>query len=255
MATEEQLELAPEDYRPDAWEDGSVLFDGVRFESREHARWAYVLTKMNVGFEYQPQHFGITIDVGIRPTFRLKRKFGTNGPEGFLHCVEHSPSGSTQFCCHYLAHDTGLPVWVAVGPIRPPSRSDGPMMILWTTGTQFKRRAAGLDTYQRFEFCLHDDPSANDFRLVQAISRAQESFVPVPVVEKPEVDPLVVKWHSDKDSLLARINELATAIAKRADEQNTRRAELRVVRDKLLKVHKRGPVPTPRTQKAFAFGD
>jgi len=177
MATEEQLELAPEDYRPDQWNDGSVVFDGMRYDSREHARWAFVMSRLNVNCDYQPEHFGLTIDVGLRPTFRLTKAFGSDGPNGFLHCVACEPSKATQFCCQYLAHNTGLPVWIAIGSIRPPSTVDGPMPILATTGSGYKLASVGIGEVERFIFCPHDSSYATNSRLAHTINRAQESFL------------------------------------------------------------------------------
>ena len=102
----------------DGWADTSdqyvakpVEFCFRRFDHPEHLRWAAFFDFAEIRYEYQPHHFGLSIQLGLRPAFFLPG-------HGWFHCLRRRPSAKSQYGASEIAERTGWPFIIATEPIQ-----------------------------------------------------------------------------------------------------------------------------------------
>lgn len=99
---------------PDNWE---VKKFG-KYDCIEHARWATFFRELDIPFDYQPRHFGINVELGIRPHFFLRKSRSNN--EMWFHCCKRQPLDQTRFAGETAAELTGIQFAIAQGPMHVP---------------------------------------------------------------------------------------------------------------------------------------
>jgi hypothetical protein len=97
------------------------------FHSPEHYRWAVFFRCLNIDFRYQPKHIGVTVDLGLKPTFFLE-KFG------WFHCCFREPGIKTRLVASMISEVSGQPVLISQEPMRMPTMENGSMPLWYTIG-------------------------------------------------------------------------------------------------------------------------
>lgn len=115
--------------KSDQWKRKPVRWCFRKYDHAEHLKWSAFFDILRIRHQYQPQHFGLSVDVGLRPTFHLE------GGYGWFVSVHRMPTERTRFAAQAIAQQTGEQVIIAIGPIQPPMVSQAvPTNLLWVTG-------------------------------------------------------------------------------------------------------------------------
>lgn len=120
-------------YEYDAWGDKSdqypaqpVQFAFKRYEHPEHMRWAAFFDFAEIRYSYRPEHFGLNIQLGLRPAFFLDGI-------GWFHCLRRKPGAKTAFGASSVAELSGWPFHIATEPMTPPGPGMPPSPPIYVT--------------------------------------------------------------------------------------------------------------------------